>query len=268
MDRSQNLQSPGWVPPLAVILLLAFSFSCTREVARPAIESRQIAIDWERIEAQRLEWEGLEIKGVVMTPAQWPLESSVKRLLEGDFFGVIEKFNLSFRPSSLRSDVLQRLYDEGYLPAYVRVINRGGEPRFLIPHRLVVRADDDIVLYAVPAADVPDRFEEFDWVRTGVTVVVAALVVGMAVAANENRIPQKSAATVAEVAIILEEQHQAGQETDLLAKGDKGAAPAEEQDQGILQAGQMQPGEIREGFVFFRIDRTGIDWSSVRLDLP
>ena len=108
---------------LAWIVLATFVAGCTKDLVRGPMDTRNFTVDLERLGARRVVVNGLEMDSVVLTPAQWPLEASFKNLFQGDFSGTIENFDLSFRASRLRNDTLERLFDEGYLPAFLRVPN-------------------------------------------------------------------------------------------------------------------------------------------------
>ena len=180
--RSPSMRVAAW---LVIVAMLA---GCTRDVVRGPMDTRHYSVDMDRLDARRIVADSLEIDSVVLTPAQWPLEASFKNLFQGDFVGVFDNFDLSFRSSRLRNDTLERLFDEGYLPVFLRVRNPGaGDARF-IPGSLVVLADKGTTLYPVSADDLPGRFSEIDWGKTGLGVVLVALMVVLIVAsAKEGR---------------------------------------------------------------------------------
>ena len=173
---------------LAWIVMAAFAVSCTKEVVRGPLGTRHYSLNMDQLDSRRIDAEGLEIESIVLTPAQWPLEASITQLFKGDFMGVIDNFDLSFRSSRLRDDMLELLFDEGYLPAFVRVRNTGASERALEPATLTVEADKGTTFYPVPAEDLPGRFKQIDWAKTGFGVVLAALLVVLIVAsAKEGR---------------------------------------------------------------------------------
>ncbi|MCH7478297.1 MAG: hypothetical protein IIA14_09360 [SAR324 cluster bacterium] len=171
---------------IALVLLPAFLFACTRQVARGPLETRRFAVDWEALEPQRLQRGDLRIEGVVLTPAQWPLEASVKNLLKGDFLGVVTGLDLRFRPSTLRSDVLERLLEAGYVPAFLRVRNEGKQNAPFDPNWVFLRVDEETAFPPVPADGLPDLFQEIDWAATGFAVVITALAVALVVVSQRN----------------------------------------------------------------------------------
>ena len=80
--------------PIALIVLAAFLFACTSTVPRQGVEVRRYKVEWDKLDAQQVKLGALEVRGVVLTPAQWPLEAGLTRLFEGDFTGFIEGLDL------------------------------------------------------------------------------------------------------------------------------------------------------------------------------
>ncbi|MEE8395808.1 MAG: hypothetical protein V3S29_07115 [bacterium] len=275
-------------------LLIFFTASCTRTVPREPLEKRTFQVDWDALDSRRTLVNGLAVDSIVLTPAQWPLEASVKRLFQLDFIGVFSDLDLTFRSGNLRSDVLRKLYGEGFLPAYVRVANHGRRPARFSPGDYAVRVDKERLFHPVPAGELPAKFSEIDWVGTGTAVVLAALFVVLAVAAAKEgksarfpgrvatprlaagavRAGSEVAVAVAEVAAdatahaAVEAALDAGAESGrrqgrAQPPAPAGAKPAE---RGLLGGSVLAPGESREGFLFFRVSGTVTDWRQVRME--
>lgn len=245
---------------LTLLILFAFLVACTRQVVRPPVP-KELAVDWGALDPSRISWDGLEVEGVVLTPARWPLEGSLKNLLRLDFIGVIDAFDLRYHSSSLREDVLEKLFDEGYLPAYLRVKNGGAQPRGFLPARLVARADGETLFYPVPPGELPARFREMDWARTGLTLVLVALVVVLVVLGSREggNFPSAATNTI---------RFDLPRETALSrgAEGPAAAGAGGRSTAGLLRGGILQPGEAREGFLFFRLNRMVADWGTVTIE--
>lgn len=253
---------------LVWFVLLAFLAACTKDVVRGPMDTGRYTVDLERLGARRVlldgpEMHGLEILSLVLTPAQWPLEASFKNLFQGDFVGTIENFDLSFRASRLRNDTLERLFGEGYLPAFLKVSNRStGEVSFN-PDLLVVLADKGTSFYPVSADVLPERFKEIDWAQTGLNVVLVALVVVLIVAsAKEGRSGGHGILRAPNTNFFI--SGGGGRSR----RGRRGYSKvAQPSDKGLLRARLLKPGETIEGFVFFQLDRTVADWSSARVEI-
>ncbi len=261
---------PGYRPLLrgaAWVVLLVFFVSCTRQVPRAPLETRRFAVDWNGLDARRIEAAGLTIDGVVLTPAQWPLEASVKKLLQGDFVGVFEHLDLSFRPATLREDVLERLFDEGFVPAYLRVRNPGGKAALFDPSMVVVRADQKVALYPFPSERLPRRFQEIDWAEMGMGVVVVAMMVVLVAAGNRQRSyrPRRSAGRVQTSVYVNVWGDGSGRRR---STGRRGIRESARDGRGLLRAKTLQPGESLEGFLFFQLDETVADWTTARIARP
>jgi hypothetical protein len=249
---------------LALLILAAYLFSCTRQVPRGAPETRHFAVEWERLERQQVEWSGWAVEGVPLTPAQWPLEASLKSLVSGDFEGIIDRFDLAFHSSTLEGEVLEDLFEAGYLPVYVRVINTGAEPRVFAPAALTLLADNETRLFAVTPEELPARFEKIDWGATGAAVIVATLTVLLVVlAAKEGRDSAPGRYWDAPARVMVE--------TRTGVPGSRRGAlpgPAKPDTRGLLTPVELAPGATSEGFLFFRLDQDIKDWHSVRLSEP
>jgi hypothetical protein len=245
---------------LAWVLLAAFLAGCTKDVVRGPMEPRHYAVDMAQLDARRIVSGGLEIESLVLTPAQWPLEASFKKLFQGDFIGIIDNFDLSFRSSRLRDDTLERLFDAGYLPVFLRVRNQEQEELRFAPEALVVTADSSVTFYPVSPAELPARFREIDWAQTGLSVVLVALMVVLIVASAKEgrsggsgilRLPNRG------IAVTSGRGRRRGQY--------RPAARAS--DEGLLRAGSLKPGESMEGFLFFQMDQTVADWTTARIEV-
>ena len=246
----------------ALPVLTAFLFSCTQQVPRESIEVRSYRVDWDALGAETLQWDGVAVRGVVLTPAQWPLEGSLKRLLDGDFLGVIDALELSFQPSTIPEGVLRELFDKGFLPAYLRVHNTADEPRVFTPLRLAVQVNGLIYLQPVQREELPRHLREIDWMRTGTAVaVVALIVVLLVVAAKEGRGSGSKPGYTVDLLV------QAGGQPSQLFGSPSPRVTAPPSDTGLLEEMTLQPGESREGFLLFRAPEAVQDWSTARLAL-
>ena len=247
---------------IALVILPAFLFACTRQIARGPLETRRFAVDWEALEPQTMRRGDLRIEGVVLTPAQWPLEASVKNLLKGDFLGVLTDLDLRFRPSTLRSDVLERLLEAGYVPAFLRVRNEGKQDAAFDPNWVFLRVDEETAFPPVPADGLPDLFQEIDWAATGFAVVITALAIALVVVSRRNRSSiGGNVQLYGRPGVIINPSGGSAR------RRFRGAPPAGS-TRGLLRAEILPPGETREGFLFFRKEGWVADWKAVRLALP
>jgi hypothetical protein len=236
---------------------------CTKHVRRGAPETRHFEVDWDQLDRQSLDWDGWVIEGVPLTPSQWPLEGSVKSLFAGDFEGVIDRFDLRFHSSTLEGDVLEELYDAGYVPAYVRVANTADSPRRFEPLLLSLEADQRSRLFAVTPEELPATFERTDWGAAGMAVVVATLtlfLVVLSVKEGRGRVHGSMVQFPARVGLEAKGSlYRRGAALPDLIKPDT---------RGLLLAAEMAPGAQAEGFLFFRIGEPVLDWTSLRLMTP
>jgi len=221
-------------------------------------------VDWERAGAQHLQAQDLRIQAVLLTPAQWPLEGSLKRLLQGDWAGVIDAFDLHFRSSTIPAGILEELYSRGFVPAYVRVENRAAEARGFNPAAAL--AVQDRAGQELPAADpedLPRTFTRVDMERTLLVAVGVVLVVAAIVAQRNGElnlgtlyVPPSSGHVAVEVELQTPGDGNAPE-----ASGGPGAGA----DRSLLRAAVLAPGEAREGVVLFRHKNATVDWSSAWL---
>lgn len=255
-------------PLIVLVTLTAFLAACTREVPRESVPVRHYRVDWAASNAPVLRLGDLAVQGLVFTPAQWPLESSLKHLLAANFAGVIEGLDLRFHSSTVPSGALEELYDQGYLPAYVHVENTGHTPFAFDPRALAVRADSDTLLPAVAPAELPRGVRRIDWVQTGAVVAAVALLAVLAVAARQG---SSADHVLVRGQFYVNPGYFSGPYASRGGTGfTEGGGPARippRRDAGLLRAATLAPGEAREGFVLFALDHTVQDWRTARLTL-
>lgn len=240
---------------IALVLLSAFLFSCTKAVPRGGVETRHFRVAWEKLDAQVLNIGDLELRGVVLTPAQLPLEAGLSRLFEGDFIGFIDSLDLNFQASRLPDGVLQDLYDEGFLPAYLQVRNPGPSAIVFNPLRLAVNVDENLWLNPAAVDELPPSFRKTDWATTGLAVAAIVLVVVLlAMQNNSDRSP-----------VNLANIHGPDiRGISTFTRGDSGPLPPPG-EQGYLRETTLAPSEVREGIVFFKLGGSVADWTTARL---
>lgn len=235
--------------PLCLLLAAALLAACTRQTPLKPVETRVLRVDWAALHLPRLDQDGLVVQGVVFTPAQWPLEASAKRLLSGDFVGVLDAFDLTFSPRSIPDGVLSDLYDLGYVPAYVRVENPTAEPRPFFPGLVGLEVDGTTTWPAAAPDQLPAEVTEFDEVAlakgVGLAVVlVVVLVVGGAGLGNLRDFNGVTPTTV--------EEHP-------LKPGERTLTSV------LLRPRTFQPGQTQEGVLLFHVIKRAADWRSARL---
>lgn len=259
----------GSLCAVAAVTLAAFLAACTRQEVRPPVELRHFQVDWEHAGAQDLAAQDLRIQAVLLTPTQWPLEGSLKRLLHGDFMGVIDAFDLRFRSATIPSGILEDLYGRGFVPAYVRVENRAAEPRVFQPATaLTVQDRAGQELPAAEPEDLPRTFTRVDVQRTVLTAAVVVLVVAAIVAQRKGELnlgtpyvsPYSGGHGYVEVGVQAPIGGEPGGES-----GGPAPAPGSGADRSLLRAEVLAPGEVREGVVLFRHKNATVDWGSARL---
>lgn len=249
---------------VSMIVLAFFIPACaqyeTREITKSEFQS--VKVDWDALGLETLDVGGIRTRGMLITPAQWPLEASFKSLVDGDFKGVIEAFDLRFHYSDIPEGVLEELFDEGYLPAYIRVENPHPEPRTFLASRLGARLDSTSFLRPVNPEDLPARYRELNWEYTtkksllvGLNVVVIVSILALCGAAgggcNGMGLPDFGF------------QKEFGD-----AKVHSKSLDVAEKEWGtkfLLWKTRLLPGEAREGLVFFRLRLKGYEWPSARL---
>jgi hypothetical protein len=248
---------------------------CTRAVSRPEIQTRYYSVDWAALDAPVLTVGGLNVRSVILSPTQWPLEGSVKRLLTGDFVGVLDALKITFTPSQLPSGVLRDLYDAGFVPAYLRVENPAPEARGFFPERLALDIGGD-PLTPVPPDTLPPAFREMDWERTALSVAFVALIVLLIAERRSGGLMPGYNVTTGRPGIYVggsvrsEEgpsRYGAVDITGEIGSGQTPGAPGARprHDPGVLRAEVLGPGEAREGLVFFYHKGRMVDWSRARL---
>lgn len=243
---------------VALGTLLAFLFSCTKNEIRPSVEVQHFGVDWNHLEGRPLIAGSLQVQGIVLSPAQWPLETSLTRALSGDFTGMIDGFNLSFQSSKIPSGALQDLYDAGYVPVVARVTNPSNEAAPFLLTSLVIRDHNGAQLTAVDPAELPDIFKKIDWKQTGIAIAFSVLIVLVILASAKGHggggVYFNGGGGGSPTTAPPAERPQGR------AAGDAGA------DQALLKPGLIPARSTREGVLFFRRADAGIvDWSTASL---
>ena len=174
---------------IAALLVSSLLTSCTATKTRAPIETKTVSIDWAHVPAQTLDVGGATLQGLLLTPSQWPLEESMRRIFHGDLEGFITELSLTFRPSMIPDGVLQDLYDAGFIPAYVRLSNNSGQAVNFDPARVVVDVGNGVLLLPARPEELQARFTKFSGEKTGEAIGFALLVVVLVlliVAASKN----------------------------------------------------------------------------------
>jgi len=229
---------------------------CTKQSVRAPVQEREIQVNWEGLKHTSFYSDGLELRSVVLAPAQYPLEASLKHLAQLDFVGVWKNFDLRLKPSNLPEGALKKLYDAGYLPVYARVYNPGTTTVLFYPGLLTVSGSSEPMLNVQPET-LPRVFKELDIERTALNiglvivlilllVAIAALGGGSGSGGNFGNVFGSSPSSTLDTA---------NRETGVSARNES----------GILFSGEIPPQESREGFLFFKIPSGMVNWNDARL---
>lgn len=251
--------------PLALLLAGLLLLGCTRHVPRAPVDVRRFSIDQAAL-AGPLQMDGLTLRSMVLTPAVWPLESSYKRLLNGDFIGVFEAFDLRFRSTRIPEGALAEFYAADLLPVYLHVENASARAAAFTPALLRVAFAGDALLFPVDADTLPQTVSRIDWTRTAaLTAALLLIVVLVAAGGDDNSDSLHLSLDVGDATLRGASMHR-----DATGYGrESRSMPSIRPDHGLLRAQVLQPGERREGIVFFAIRQPpALDWQSARLVGP
>ena len=237
---------------LAALLAGLLAGACTHEVPLPPVEAVRLRVDWPAQALPHSDLDGVDVQGLVFTPAQWPLEASLKKLTRGDLVGVIEAFDLRFKLSTLPGGALQELFDQGFVPAYVRVENRAGAPRRFLPERLALQVDGTRQWQPAAPEELPTSMTAVDWRRTGMTLIAITVLVVVLAAQSRNR--NVSVAGNLNLEPLTRESPPA-----------PGGPAAPSAQDVLLTPRELAPGEAAEGLVLFRQEGAATDWRTARL---
>jgi len=244
---------------VALVTTVAFLAACSKNEVRSSVEVEHYSVDWDHVSVTPVQASPLELRGIVLSPAQWPLETSFKRALHGDFKGMIDGFNLSFQSSHIPSGVLEDLYDAGYVAVYARVANTSDAPAQFFLTSLVIRDSAGAELSPVDPADLPAAFKQIDWAKTGKAIALTALVVVIiivAVAAGGRGVNLSGSGN----------GFGGGSSGTPTVRPEGRAAGDEGADAALLRAEMIQPHSAGVGIVFFRrSDATFVDWTTAAL---
>lgn len=245
---------------IALVVLTAFLFACTKTVRLPPEEIRHLKVDWEALNLEKHDAGGVILEGMAITPAQWPLEESARRLFRGDFAGFVDAFDFSFQSSRIPEGPLEDLFELGYLAAYVRIRNPGERPRSFLPGSVALEVDGSRYWRAVPPRDLPPSITEIDWERAGKAVLMVGLVVVlMALVIASGRRGRGGFYTTLPV------PRGGGGRRVTTRTSPEPVVKGPSKGKILLWDTVLQPGEAREGMLLFRVEGGVLNWATARL---
>ncbi len=102
-------------------------------------------------------------------------------------------------------------------------------------------------------AELPPYFRKTDWERTGLAIAAVALLVVLVAASARDDGPRRG---------HVRFHHLGGPRGPVSPRRPPVGPPSR---RGYLQPDVLEPGEAREGLVFFRLDGPVADWRTARL---
>jgi hypothetical protein len=266
---------------VAALVVVCVVGSCA---SAPPTSIEKKDVDTRHLQFQALELNGLVLKGAVLTPDAWPLESSMKRLLDGDLEGVIQEFNVRFQPGTIPSGALQDLYNAGYVPAYVRISNPSGQWQDLNLSRIWINLEDKLELPSVPANQLPGRFTQASGQRmsaepareadtrsagdrivgaVGVSLIYIAVV---AVIDSMDRNGIMSHAYSYQIGPLIPAPGPASTvPRNAPAPSTSDRLTVGRIDDGLIRSGSVAANDLVEGLVFFRVPSSSVEWKTAKL---
>ncbi|MDH4248246.1 MAG: hypothetical protein OEW39_10555 [Deltaproteobacteria bacterium] len=253
----------------AVLTLGAFLTAlpgCTRQAVRPPVTERHYQVDWDTLRDSALALNGLDVRGALLTPTQFPLEASFKRAASLDFVGVWESLDFRFHASTIPEGGVKRLYDAGYLPVFARIYNPAAEPLNFNPAQLAVYTGGD-PLVNVPPESLPQVFSELDIGKT-VGTVVGALFLTLVMVASLKEGRSRGFAGSADIMNVTSRLVvEVTGNSQLTSSSDQPVVQSGGTEPGLLEGGVIPPGVSREGFLFFHMEKGLVNWDQARLIL-
>lgn len=102
----------------------------------------------------------LRISSLIYTESIYPLETFLKKLIEGDFNDAISTVTLSYKPSNVDNQLISELIEEGLVPVYVKIENRSTVP-MTISERNFYITDNERQFSALSSQEIPRAFKRF-----------------------------------------------------------------------------------------------------------
>ncbi len=195
------------------------------------------------------------MESLIYRPAELPLEAFFRRLAKGDFEKALRSIRLRYEPSSHDGKAMKAIISAGFVPVLVRARNAGPTAAGVEPAALTLKSPEGD-LSAIPEGDLPRELESVHWPSVAAnmyntTVVVvgyAAVLAAVAVTAYYS-----GAALPAELASLHPAEVRVWNPV-------KKVLDLDYRD-FLYRGGPLQPGETRQGLLFFRLrgkDRGGL----------
>lgn len=206
-----------------------------------------------RRETKQVTVGALQANYLVYNPSRWPLEDFFGELMSGDLLKAVESFNVKYEFSNTDSEALETLMDNGYVPVYVRLKNRAKVPLAYSEKSVRLRTNTDTCILPLIAKDSPKWFEEVNLAAIGanisnVVVISFAVLILVAGASSGSRIGSGSNFGNVKGKVI----------------NDTTKTKHIDYRNFLISSGILQPGEIREGLVFFH-PKESFAWDEIEL---
>lgn len=103
----------------------------------------------------------LKIKSLIFTDTLFPLETFIKKLLDGEFNEAIGTVNLTYTPSNVDNQLIAELIQEGLVPVYVKIENTGAQSIDINEKNFFLSGNNHNVV-ALSEKEIPRAFTRFN----------------------------------------------------------------------------------------------------------
>ncbi len=160
-----------------LILIQAFTPGC---IHVKTYETRAIELPSEKgLSMQQVD--DLKIGSIVYLPSKLPLEDFFSRLRRGEFSDAFAKMDLNYKQSNTNDELIQKIIEAGFIPAYIEVKNTGEGP-ISIDEKTFALDNGKNQIKGFYADSLPREFERFSPTAVAANAVnLGIVIVGFAV---------------------------------------------------------------------------------------
>lgn len=188
---------------------------------------------------------------LIYTPAKWPLSDFFLRLKSGELVEAFQRIDLSYTPAKSDNKAIQELLDAGLVPVYVALSNRTTSP-INVSLNAVSLENGSTRFHVIPIDDLPREFSHLYPAAIGANVANTVLVFAGVVAVIALSCSNNSGSCGSLFRDAFEFlRNPSSKETSVYNPVMK--TTAIDYRDFLFAGGQIGPGAIRSGLVFFRV---------------
>ena len=202
----------------------------------------------------------LTVGSMTFHPRTYPLEGFFTRIWAGEFRDAFKRMDFSYTSSNTDSEALSRVMEQGFVPVYFKIENRGTKPIDLAKLNLQA-VSGDVSRRPIDTKELPEYFSELDVKALGANVYNTAVVVGAAVVFVVVLSASYAVNTAVQGGIYMPQFADQRVYNDVRKK-----TPLAYQDY-LFEPTVLKEGMSAQGVLFFRFPKEKLDWNDLKLKM-